>query len=541
MAKFNFTNAVSRVLGKMITRKNPDDALAGAAEGGLEKTLGVWDLIILGVGAIIGSGIFAIVGIAAAGSPDGSSPGAGPALAVSMVIAAIACVFSALCYCEFATMIPVAGGAYTYTFATLGEFAAWIVGWILMLEYAIGFIAVACAWTNHFIQFMQGFSAFLPAWLVNPPVWLVNDCRSAIHYCNTHGLDAQTAIPHVMGIPISLNLPAIIMIALITAILVKGTKDSAKMAGLMVAVKLGVIALFVLAGLFYIKPENWTPFAPNGFEGIFMGAFIIFFAYIGFDALATAAEECKNPQKDLPIGILGSLVVTTVVYVLVALVLTGMQPTSGVAIPDGLFKAPMAYAMTVVHQNWFAGFISIGSLAGLTSVLLVMHMAATRVLYAMSRDNFLPHIFLKIHPKFSTPHILTITVGVVGILGTLILDLNVAASLCNFGTFTSFIIVCVAILILRKTEPNRERPFKVPFCPWLPIMGIVCCGGLMVFSMVVAKGEAAVLSTELFIVWVIMGALIYGSYGYKKNRKAEEALIENKETIKNDEITAGIK
>ena len=541
MAKFNFTNAVSRVLGKMITRKNPDDALAGAAEGGLEKTLGVWDLIILGVGAIIGSGIFAIVGIAAAGSPDGSSPGAGPALAVSMVIAAIACVFSALCYCEFATMIPVAGGAYTYTFATLGEFAAWIVGWILMLEYAIGFIAVACAWTKHFIQFMQGFSAFLPAWLVNPPVWLVNDCRSAIHYCNTHGLDAQTAIPHVMGIPISLNLPAIIMIALITAILVKGTKDSAKMAGLMVAVKLGVIALFVLAGLFYIKPENWTPFAPNGFEGIFMGAFIIFFAYIGFDALATAAEECKNPQKDLPIGILGSLVVTTVVYVLVALVLTGMQPTSGVAIPDGLFKAPMAYAMTVVHQNWFAGLISIGSLAGLTSVLLVMHMAATRVLYAMSRDNFLPHIFLKIHPKFSTPHILTITVGVVGILGTLILDLNVAASLCNFGTFTSFIIVCVAILILRKTEPNRERPFKVPFCPWFPIMGIVCCGGLMVFSMVVAKGEAAVLSTELFIVWVIMGALIYGSYGYKKNRKAEEALIENKETIKNDEITAGIK
>ena len=541
MAKFNFTNAVSRVLGKMITRKNPDDALAGAAEGGLEKTLGVWDLIILGVGAIIGSGIFAIVGIAAAGSPDGSSPGAGPALAISMVIAAIACVFSALCYCEFATMIPVAGGAYTYTFATLGEFAAWIVGWILMLEYAIGFIAVACAWTNHFIQFMQGFSAFLPAWLVNPPVWLVNDCRSAIHYCNTHGLDAQTAIPHVMGIPISLNLPAIIMIALITAILVKGTKDSAKMAGLMVAVKLGVIALFVLAGLFYIKPENWTPFAPNGFEGIFMGAFIIFFAYIGFDALATAAEECKNPQKDLPIGILGSLVVTTVVYVLVALVLTGMQPTSGVAIPDGLFKAPMAYAMTVVHQNWFAGLISIGSLAGLTSVLLVMHMAATRVLFAMSRDNFLPHIFLKIHPKFSTPHILTITVGVVGILGTLILDLNVAASLCNFGTFTSFIIVCVAILILRKTEPNRERPFKVPFCPWLPIMGIVCCGGLMVFSMVVAKGEAAVLSTELFIVWVIMGALIYGSYGYKKNRKAEEALIENKETIKNDEITAGIK
>ena len=539
MTKLNFTNALTGIFGKMITRKNPDDALAGAKKGGLEKTLGVWDLIILGVGAIIGSGIFAIVGIAAAGSADGTSPGAGPALAVSMVIAAIACVFSALCYSEFATMIPVAGGAYTYTFATLGEFAAWIVGWILMLEYAVGFIAVACAWTNHFMQFIKGFSNILPAWLCNPPLWLINDYRSAVHYCGTHGLDYHTAIPTFAGIPFSINLPAIIMIAITTAILVKGTKDSAKMAGLMVVIKLGVIALFVLAGMFYIKPENWTPFAPNGFEGIFMGAFIIFFAYIGFDALATAAEECKNPQKDLPIGILGSLVVTTVVYVLVALVLTGMLPTSGTAIPEGLFKAPMAYAMGVVHHNGIAGLISVGSLAGLTSVLLVMHMAATRVLFAMSRDNFLPHIFLKIHPKFNTPHILTMTVGIVGILGTLILDLNVATSLCNFGTFTSFIIVCVAVLILRKTEPDRERPFKVPFCPWFPLMGIVCCGGLMIFSMIIAKGDSARLSTELFAVWVIMGALIYASYGYPKNRKAE-VTAECKEIAEKDEITAGI-
>jgi len=305
-------------------------------------------------------------------------------------------------------------------------------------------------------------------------------------------------------------------------ILVKGTKDSAKMAGIMVAVKLGVIALFVLAGAFYIKPENWVPFAPNGFEGIFMGAFIIFFAYIGFDALATAAEECKNPQKDLPIGIIGSLVITTIVYVLVALVLTGLQPTSGVTIPEGLLKAPMAYAMQAVGQNWIAGLISIGSLAGLTSVLLVLHMASTRVLYAMSRDNFLPKIFLKLHPKYNTPHILTITVGIMGILGSLFLDLNVAASLCNFGTFTSFIIVCVAILILRKIDPNRERPFKVPFCPWFPLIGILCCGGLMIYSMIIAKGDSAILSSELFILWIIMGILIYASYGYRKNRKAEK-------------------
>ena len=541
MAKINFTSQLSQVLKKMITRKNPDDALAKAETGGLEKTLGVWDLIILGVGAIIGSGIFAVVGIAAAGSPDGTSPGAGPALIVSMVIAAIACVFSALCYSEFATMIPVAGGAYTYTFATLGEFAAWIVGWILMLEYAIGFIAVACAWTNHFLQFIKGFSSILPAWFVNPPLWLVNDFRSAVKAYSAQGIDYHSVIPSIAGVPICVNLPAIIMIGITTLILVKGTKDSAKMAGIMVAVKLGVIALFVLAGMFYVRPENWTPFAPNGFEGVFMGAFIIFFAYIGFDALATAAEECKNPQKDLPIGILGSLIVTTIVYVLVALVLTGMQPTSGVAIPEGIFKAPMAYAMTAVHQNWVAGLISIGSLAGLTSVLIVMHMASTRVLFAMSRDNFLPKVFQKIHPKFNTPHVLTITVGVVGILGTLILDLNVAASLCNFGTFTSFIIVCVAILILRKVDPERPRPFKVPFCPFLPIMGILCCGGLMVFSMVIAKGDSAILSTEMFIVWVIMGALIYGTYGYKSNRKAEE-LIDSKEIAGNNEqIEASIK
>ena len=542
MAKINFTSQLSEVLKKMITRKNPDDALAKAESGGLEKTLGVWDLIILGVGAIIGSGIFAIVGIAAAGSPDGTSPGAGPALCISMVIAAIACVFSALCYSEFATMIPVAGGAYTYTFATLGEFAAWIVGWILMLEYAIGFIAVACAWTNHFLQFIKGFSSILPAWFVNPPLWLVNDFRSAVKAYSAQGIDYHSVIPSIAGIPICINLPAIIMIGITTLILVKGTKDSAKMAGIMVAVKLGVIALFVLAGMFYVRPENWTPFAPNGFEGIFMGAFIIFFAYIGFDALATAAEECKNPQKDLPIGILGSLIVTTVVYVLVALVLTGMQPTSGVTIPEGIFKAPMAYAMSVVHQNWVAGLISIGSLAGLTSVLIVMHMASTRVLYAMSRDNFLPKVFQKIHPKFNTPHVLTITVGVVGILGTLILDLNVAASLCNFGTFTSFIIVCVAILILRKVDPDRPRPFKVPFCPWFPLMGIACCGGLMIFSMVIAKGDSAILSTEMFIVWVIMGALIYGTYGYQSNRKAEVVIEENKKIAgKNEQFEASIK
>lgn len=516
-------------LRNIVKTKNPDDMLNDAKKEGLEKTLGVWDLIILGIGAIIGSGIFAVVGIAAAGGPE--SVGAGPALVVSMVVAAIACVFSALCYSEFAAMIPVAGGAYTYTFATLGEFAAWMVGWILMLEYAIGYIAVAVAWSNHFMQLIKGFENYLPAWIVNPPVWLVNDSRSAAKILTDSGINPDTVLPTIAGIPLSINIPAILVVVAITLILVKGTKDSTKMAGIMVFIKLAVIALFVLVGAFFVKPENWAPFAPNGAEGVFMGAFIIFFAYIGFDALSTTAEECKNPQKDLPIGIIGSLLITTLVYVLVAIVLTGMQPTSGGVIPAGFLKAPMAYAMSLAGQDWAAGLISIGSLAGLTSVLVVLQMASTRILYAMSRDHFLPKRLQKLHPKFHTPHVLTWIVGIICILGTLTLDLNVAAELCNFGTFTSFIIVCVAVLILRKTDPHRHRPFKVPFSPILPILGIICCGGLMLYSM-----QYLTTSSLLFPVWVGFGALIYFHYGYKMNRKHEiKSITENEGGIKVNE------
>jgi len=288
-------NFSRQFLRNIVKTKNPDDMLAQAKKEGLDKTLGVWDLVILGIGAIIGSGIFAVVGIAAAGGPE--SVGAGPALVVSMVVAAVACVFSALCYSEFAAMIPVAGGAYTYTFATLGEFAAWMVGWVLMLEYAIGYIAVAVAWSKHLLQFLKGFANYLPAYIANPPIWTVNDLKTATHIAQERGVDIATAVPHLFGIPICFNLPAIIVIIAITSILIKGTKDSAKMAGAMVFIKLAVIALFVFVGAFYVKPANWFPFAPHGVEGVFMGAFIIFFAYIGFDALATTSEECKNPQK----------------------------------------------------------------------------------------------------------------------------------------------------------------------------------------------------------------------------------------------------
>ena len=525
--KFHRATFTRNFLKKITRIKNPDEMLADAKSEGLEKTLGVWDLIILGVGAIIGSGIFAVVGIAAAGSADGSSLGAGPGLIISMVIAAIACIFSALCYSEFATMIPVAGGAYTYTFATLGEFAAWMVGWVLMLEYAIGFIAVACAWSNHFIQFLSGFEKVLPAWLAHPPVWLVNDVFSAGKIA---AANPDVFIPKLFGVPICINLPAIVIVLLITAILVKGTKDSTKMASIMVFVKLAVIALFVLAGAFYVRPENWTPFAPNGAAGIFAGAFLIFFAYIGFDALATAAEECKKPQKDLPIGIIGSLVVTTIVYVLVALVLTGLQDTS-VAVPADFLKAPMAYCMIMIHQNWAAGLISIGSLAGLTSVLLVLEMAATRILYAMSRDHFISARFQKLHPVFKTPALLTWTVGLLAVVGILTLNLDVAAELCNYGTFTSFIIVCVAVLILRKTDPERPRPFKVPFSPITPSLGIICCGGLMIYKSMQPSGSAL-----LFPVWLGVGAIIYLLYGFVKNRLNENKIHNEKVELKKQEL-----
>ncbi|MBQ3312154.1 amino acid permease [bacterium] len=503
--------------------KNPDSMLKDAEKNGLKKTLTAFDLIILGIGVIIGSGIFAVVGIAAAGSAG--SPGAGPALVISMIIATLACIFSALCYCEFAAMIPVAGGAYVYTFATLGEFMAWMVGWVLMLEYGIGYIAVACAWSNHFMQFLKGFENYLPQALVNPPAWLVSDYNSIIAQYSDN---ASSVMPHIFGIPIAINIPAIAIILLITWILKRGTKDSTLMATLMVAIKLLVIALFVIVGAFYVKPENWVPFAPNGFDGILSGAFIIFFAYIGFDALATTAEECKNPQRDLPIGIIGSLLITTIVYISVALVLTGMQPTSGVEIPQGFLKAPMAYVMTMVHQDWVSGFISVGSLAGLTSVLLVLQMAATRILYAMSRDNFLPPIFRKLNRKTRTPNVLTYLVAGMSIIGVLTLDLNAAAELCNFGTFTSFIIVCVAVLILRKIDPDRYRPFKVPFSPLFPILGIVCCGGLMVYFLL---KSASVMSSVLFPIWLGIGALIYFHYGYKKNRKKEARILEIKNRV----------
>jgi len=493
----------------MFTAKDPDVLIAEGQKSELNKTLTVFDLIILGIGAVVGTGIFTIVGIAAQGGPEGV--GAGPALILSMILAGVASLFAALCYSEFASMIPVAGSAYTYTYATMGEFMAWMVGWILMLEYAIGNITVASAWTGYLFQLLKGFSNVLPAWIVNPPIWLINDYRSATIICHREHLDPNLVIPHFLGIPISINIPAILIVLLLTFILTRGIKESTRWAGIMVGINLVIIASFIIVGAFYVKPENWVPFAPNGFEGVFMGAFLIFFAYIGFDAISTTAEETKNPQRDLPIAIIGTLVICTILYIIVALVLTGMIPYNQID-----FQAPIAHAMRIVGQNRLAGFISLGALAGLTSVLLIYQLGTTRILYAMSRDGFLPKSLRRVSRKYRTPVILTWVAGGIVILGSLFMDLNISAELCNFGTFTSFIIVCAAILVLRHTDPERPRPFRVPFSPLFPLLGIFTCGGLMFYSMKNLKT-----SSEIFPLWLLMGVIIYALYSYRTQRKVE--------------------
>ena len=505
--KFDFKEFKNNLLEK----KSPDEILKVAESANLKKTLNAFDLIMLGIGAVIGTGIFTIIGIAAAGGPE--SVGAGPALIVSMIIAMLACLFSALCYSEFASMIPVAGSSYTYTYATMGEFMAWMIGWVLMLEYAIGNITVASAWSGYFFEFLKGFSHILPSWLVNPPVYLVNDYRTAVSIYQNSGLDPAVEIPRLFGvIPIAINIPAIILVLIITLLLVRGIRESARTATIMVFIKLAVIFMFIFAGMFYVKPENWTPFMPNGFEGVISGAFIIFFAYIGFDAISTAAEETKNPQKNLPIGLIGTLAICTVVYILTSLVLTGIVPVDKINI-----MAPISAAMSATGNNWIAGFISIGALAGLTSVLLVYQLGTTRILYAMSRDGFLPKSLQIIHKKYNTPHVITWVSGIIVVLGALFMDLNVSAELCNFGTFTSFTIVCIAVLILRKTDPDRHRPFKVPFVPFFPILGILFCGGLMIYSLF-TLGTSAI----LFPLWVIIGVIFYFAYCYGNIRKIKK-------------------
>ena len=508
-------NRLQVIFNNLLKCKSPQETVEEGTQSELKKTLGIFDLIVIGIAAVVGTGIFTIIGSAIVGSSD--TAGAGSAIAISMILAAVASVFSALSYSEIAAMMPVAGSAYAYTYATMGELMAWMVGWVLMLEYAIGNITVASAWTGYLVQFLKGFQHVLPAWVVNFPLWLRNDYRSMYELCNRYGWDVHEKMPFIqlpfgLEIPVAANLPAIAIVLILTILLIKGIKESTKVATIMVGVNMFIILSFVVVGAFYVRPENWVPFAPNGLEGIFSGAFIIFFAYIGFDAISTAAEETKNPQRDLPIAIMGTLLLCTILYVCVALVLTGVVPMKGIDI-----QAPLAHAMRFVGIDWYAGLISVGALCALTSVLLIYQLGTTRILYAMSRDHFLPKSWNAIHKKFKTPHIMTWVSGLIVILCGLFMDLNISAELCNFGTFTSFIVICLAVLILRKTEPSRERPFKVPFCPLFPILGVLTCLALMY-----CKFSSKATSALYFVIWLIIGILIYALYSYRELRNSEK-------------------
>jgi APA family basic amino acid/polyamine antiporter len=423
---------------KSLAETEPD----GESHGRLKRTLGVVDLTALGIGAIIGAGIFSTTGTAAAGG--GEHIGAGPALILSYVLTAVACGFAALCYAELASMIPIAGSAYTYAYVTLGEFVAWIIGWDLILEYGVGNVAVAVSWSSYFQSFLAGFNVHFPDWMVST----INQARA-----NPAVLEHA---PHLFGLPIVFNLPALGIVALLTVLLVVGIKESARVNSIIVVVKLVLVVAFIAVGAFWVAPANWHPFAPNGFKGIMAGASIIFFAYIGFDAISTTAEEAKNPQRDLPISMIASLVICTVLYIAVTAVLTGMVPTKDLGVAD-----PLALALQRTGMTKLAGVFSFGTVIAMTAVLLVFQLGQPRIFMSMARDGLLPPWAAKIHPKYQTPHVTTILTGVLVAVPALLFDINEMVEFTNIGTLAAFVIVSAGVIVLRYTDPDRPRPFRI--------------------------------------------------------------------------------
>ena len=483
------------LLRSLFRVKTIDSILArqGEGQGGLRRTLGPVDLILLGVGAIVGAGIFALVGTAAAG--DSLRPGAGPALMVSFLLTGLACTLTALCYAELAALVPISGSAYTYAYATLGELIAWIIGWDLILEYAVGNIAVAVSWSGYFCELLRGCGTEFPR-------YLATDLRTALH---TPEILEQA--PRVFGIPIVFNLPAVAIVTLLTSVLLVGIRESAWFNAVMVAIKLAVLTLFVVAGSFYVRPENWQPFAPNGWAGIQAGAAVVFFAFIGFDAISTTAEECRRPNRDLPIGILGSLGLCTVIYVVVAAVLTGMVPWSQLNTAE-----PLSVAMRVAKLDWAAGIVAFGSVVAHTAVLLVFQLGQPRILMSMSRDGLLPPAFSRVHPRFRTPFFATLVTGIFVAVGSALASLEEMADLCNIGTLSAFLLVCVGILVLRRRDPHRERPFRTPWVPMVPLLGVAACVWLL--------AGLPHLAWVRFAVWLAVGIVCYALYGRRHSRLA---------------------
>jgi len=490
-------------VSQLFSRKPIAELLADADNpGGLKRVLGVGDLVMLSIGAVIGAGIFSSIGTAAAGEilPSGEVVryGAGPALVVSFILLGVVCALAALCYAELSAMIPQAGSAYAYSYATLGELIAWIIGWDLILEYAVGNIAVAIAWSGYFNSLLSGFGVHLPD-------WLTHGYRTALLSSDpgVHGL-LQTA-PHIAGIPVLLNIPAFLIVMAITWLLYIGVKESARANNIMVVVKLLVLTLFVVVGAMHINPANYKPFAPNGWRGIHQGAAIVFFAYIGFDAISTAAEETKNPQRNMPRGILYGLAICTLIYVIVGAVATGVVPYAQLKASD-----PLSRALEVAGLSTASWIVAAGAVVSLTAVLLVFQYGQPRIFFAMARDGLLPSWAAKIHPKYRTPHITTVITGLAVALGSLVLDENEIYDLTNIGTLSAFAIVCIGVLALRYLDPTRLRPFRVPAVWFVSIAGALAC----VYTMI----GLPVRAWERFGIWMAVGLLLYFVYGYRKSK-----------------------
>jgi basic amino acid/polyamine antiporter, APA family len=450
---------------------------------GLKRVLRPVDLVLMGIGAIIGTGVFVLSGVAAGY--------AGNALPLSFIIAGIVCLFAALCYAEFATMIPVAGSAYTYCYTALGEIWAWIIGWDLVLEYGLAISAVAIGWSGYFVVLLGSVGIILPDALAHPP-----------------GNDGGF-----------INLPAVIIVLALTVLLVHGTHRSAKTNALIVAIKIFVILLFIVLGIGSIQPANWQPFLPDaGWFGVFSGAAIVFFAFIGFDAVVTAAEETKEPRKSLPAGIIGSLIVCMILYVIVAVVLTGILPYGRLADPDAI-SAPIAFALDAIGYPFGAALVSVGAICGMTSVLLVMIFGQSRILFAMSRDGLVPKMFSVVNPVTHTPAKGTVFVGIITAIIAGFFPLSTVAELVNMGTLVAFSIVALGVIVLRYHQPGLERPFRCPGVPAVPLLCIGCC----IFLIACLNS----LSHQLFVIWLIAGLVVYFLYGVKHsaNRQNGAALL----------------
>ena len=477
-------------------------ATLAEAEGihGLKRVLGAFDLVMLGIGAVIGAGIFSAIGTAAVGevAADGTVTryGAGPALVLSFVMLGCVCALAGLCYSELTAMIPISGSAYTYAYATLGELVAWIIGWDLILEYAVGNVAVAIAWSGYFSSLLRSFG-------INFPYWLSTSYRDvAISYP-----ERLSELPIVMGHHVAINIPGMIIVGIITWLLVIGIRESASVNNAMVVLKLAVLALFVGVGAFYVDPKNWHPFAPNGWTGVSTGAAIVFFAYIGFDAISTAAEETRDPQKNMPIGIMASLGICTFIYALVGLVATGLVPYRQLKGSD-----PLARAFEVAGIGWGQAIISLGAIISMTAVLLVFQLGQPRIFFSMSRDGLLPAWFRSVHEKYRTPHVTTILTGVFVALGSTILDDDETYDLTNIGTLFAFLVVCLGVLALRIKDPARPRPFKVPFVWLVAPLGAVACLYVMWWLPRTAWIR--------FGVWMLIGVAFYFAYGFRHSKLA---------------------